>query len=138
MPSSSHSQVLGYPCSLDEEGWVACDACGAYEDDTGNDTETEDEVGAHELTPDEEFDYVGDLTGATEDSLRSEYFLAKRRFRYHTGRAPRRVRFPKRAPWRKGRKGKGKGRSFAAPTLSFKGSPQKGGGGAKGVLSARP
>ena len=78
---------------------MACSSCGAFQtlqDDAGNDTETEDEVG--ELTLDEEFQYVGDLSLKTEDSLREQYLLAKRRFRRFMRRAPRRVGFPQARP----------------------------------------
>ena len=53
--------------------------------------------------------YLGDLAGASYEGLRQEYLLAKARFRHFSGRFSRRTRFPRRAPWAKGR-GKGKGR----------------------------
>ena len=44
VPASAHPHSFGYPCSPNEEGWVACDACGAYESGADSDTETEYEV----------------------------------------------------------------------------------------------
>ena len=110
VPEYPQHSSSAFPVTPESDGWMACSSCGAFqtlEDDAGNDTETEDEVG--ELTPDEEFHYVGDLTLETEDTLREQYLLAKRRFRRFMRRAPRRVRFPKRTRW-----GKSKGRGFAA------------------------
>ena len=72
-PDNPQNSSSAFPVTPDSDGWMACSSCGAFqtlEDDAGNDTETEDEVG--ELTLDEEFHYVGDLSLETGDTLREQ------------------------------------------------------------------
>ena len=91
----------------DEDGWMACAHCGAYEDgdEEGEDTETEDEA---DPSTEEYQAYLGDMTGAIYEGLRHDYLWSKARFRHFTGRLSRRARFPRRAlPGQRGAGGKG-------------------------------
>ena len=87
---------------------MACAHCGAYDgdDEYGDDTETEDDA---DQSSQEYHAFLGDLSGATYEGLRQDYLLAKARFRHLSGRFSRRSRFPRRAPWAKGRGKKGRG-----------------------------
>ena len=92
----------------DENGWSACQSCGAYVDDVEpNDTDTESE--REEAYSQEYLASFGDIDGATYDDLKADYFLARARFRRKAQRGTRRSRQPR---FHAGgpRKGKGKGR----------------------------
>ena len=105
---------------------MACSHCGAYEsddDDGYGDTDTEDEA---DQSSTEYQAYLGDMTGATYEGLRHDYLWSKARFRRFTGRLSRRARFPRRAPWAKGRrKGRAKGHRKSKFPLAY-GYPVKG------------
>ena len=103
----------------DDEGWPACNHCGQYlygstEHDGGADPDMPySDIDNSTISDDDEWcgltEAEAQETFATELSLEelyNEYLFARRRFRFHAGRKPRRFRFPR----RKGRgKGKGKG-----------------------------
>ena len=98
---------------LDDDGWEACGSCGAYtaeteEDGNSTDTESDFEMVSTPGSEEELLNYLGSFDGVSLAQLREEYFLAKHRFRYASGKRSTQTRFPRRAPW--AREGKGKGR----------------------------
>ena len=67
-PAEEHEAESYY----DENGWMACSHCGAYEDgdEDGEDTETDEEA---DPSTEEYQAYLGDMTGATYEGLRHDY-----------------------------------------------------------------
>ena len=89
---------------FDEDGWEACGCCGVYTADTEEDGNSTDTDSDFEFVPgsgpEEELrNYLGSFDRVSLAQLREEYFLAKSRFRYASGKRSRLTRFPRRAPW---------------------------------------
>ena len=126
--SHDDDEQYAYPqTACDDDGWDFCVHCDGYfdYDDDGNDTDTDDES-TTDMSQRDLDHYLGHEPLPSVEEARSQYVLAKRRFRSVSGKAPRHFRRPRRfkggGTGRSKGKGKGKGKkSRGWPPSVFKG-----------------